>query len=160
MKVKVYVIDLEIPPRVKRWGLRIGIPLAVLVGGGAIAWAAGLHTWANGDTLNATDLNGNFSNLQAQITALQTAPAPVVAINTTVSGGAGGVQTVSCPSGYNLVAAALAQDDRTQAGIAGWDLGGTIACGIGGNTLTATLGNYSNGAPQTLIQCFGICVHQ
>jgi hypothetical protein len=61
MKVKVYVVDLEIPLRVKKWGLRIGIPLGLLFGGGAIAWAAGLHTWSNGDTLNATDLNGNFT---------------------------------------------------------------------------------------------------
>lgn len=34
MKVKVYVIDFEIPARVKRWALRMGIPLGVLVAGG------------------------------------------------------------------------------------------------------------------------------
>ena len=34
MKVKLVIVDLEIPPRIKRWGLRIGIPLAVLFGGG------------------------------------------------------------------------------------------------------------------------------
>jgi hypothetical protein len=26
VKINVYVIDFEIPPRVKRWGVRIGIP--------------------------------------------------------------------------------------------------------------------------------------
>jgi hypothetical protein len=72
MKLKVVVVDLEIPARTKRLALKIGIPLAVLVGGGAVAWASNLHTWNTGDTLQATDLNGNFTNLQAQITALQT----------------------------------------------------------------------------------------
>jgi hypothetical protein len=71
MKLKIVVIDLEIPPKVKKWGLRISIPLAVLLGGSAIAWAATLHTWNTGDTLQATDLNGNFAALQAEITALQ-----------------------------------------------------------------------------------------
>lgn len=67
MKLKVYVIDLEIPIRVKRWALRSAALLLVL-GGAAIAVAAGpLHTWATGDTLQATDLNGNFTNLQGQI---------------------------------------------------------------------------------------------
>ena len=67
MKLKVYVIDLQIPAHVKRWTLRIGALLLVL-GGAAIAIAATpLHTWATGDTLQATDLNGNFANLQAQI---------------------------------------------------------------------------------------------
>ncbi len=70
MKINVDVIDLEIPPRVKRWGLRIGIP-AVVLGTGAVALAGTpLHSWATNDTLQAVDLNGNFSNLQEQITAL------------------------------------------------------------------------------------------
>jgi hypothetical protein len=67
MKIKVYVVDFEIPPRVKRWGLRIGIPVAVLLGGGAVAYAAGLVTWSQGQTLNASDLNNNFSYLQSEI---------------------------------------------------------------------------------------------
>src|SRR5579859_4313451 len=71
MKVKLIIIDLEIPPSVKRWGIRLGIPLAVLIGGSTIAWAAMLHTWNNGDRLNADDLNGNFATLQSEIAALQ-----------------------------------------------------------------------------------------
>jgi hypothetical protein len=72
MKIKVVVIDLEIPRPVKKWGLRFGVPIALLFGGGAVAWAAGLHTWQQGDTLNASDLNGNFTTLQGSITDLQT----------------------------------------------------------------------------------------
>ncbi len=69
MKLKVYVVDLEIPAHVRRWALRIGV-LTLLLGGGAAALAAGpLHAWATGDVLNAADLNGNFANLQAQISS-------------------------------------------------------------------------------------------
>jgi hypothetical protein len=67
MKLKVVVVDLEISPRAKRWALRLGIPAAILIGGGAVAYAGGLVTWTDGQTLKAADLNGNFSALQAQI---------------------------------------------------------------------------------------------
>ena len=56
MKLKVYVIDLEIPARVKRWMFRIGA-LVLVLGGAAIALPASpLHTWATGDTLSATQV--------------------------------------------------------------------------------------------------------
>src|SRR5262245_20262846 len=45
MKIKMYVVDLEIPPRAKRWALRIGLPVAVIVGGLTIAYAAVPKTW-------------------------------------------------------------------------------------------------------------------
>ena len=67
MKIKVYVIDMEIPARIKRWALGIGIPAAMVLGGGAIAYAAGLVTWTSGETLQAADLNNNFSYLQSEI---------------------------------------------------------------------------------------------
>jgi hypothetical protein len=86
MKIKVVVVDLEIPPRVKKWMLRAGIPLGVLFGGGAVAWAAGLHTWNDGDTLTSADLNGNFTNLQTQITALQAQVHPASAFRAVLSG--------------------------------------------------------------------------
>jgi hypothetical protein len=69
MKLKVVIVDLEVSPRFKKWALRIAVPLGVLLGGGAIAWAAGLHAWNTGDTLQAADLNGNFSYLQGEIMA-------------------------------------------------------------------------------------------
>lgn len=68
MKLKIYVIDLEIPKRVKTWSIRLGI-LAGLLGSAAVALAAPLHVWATGDTLQAADLNEAFANLQAQISA-------------------------------------------------------------------------------------------
>ena len=67
MKLKMVVVDFEIPARVKKWGLRVGIPAAVLLGGGAIAYAGGLTTFTDGQTLHASDLNANFTALQGQI---------------------------------------------------------------------------------------------
>jgi hypothetical protein len=64
----------ELLPNAKRWVLRIGIPLGVL---GIAAMASGatpLHSWNTGDKLEATDLNGNFANLQNQIGVLQATP--------------------------------------------------------------------------------------
>src|SRR5580704_9507353 len=71
MKIKLVIVDWEIPPRLKKWGLRMGLPLAMLLGGSAAAWAAGLRTWNPGDTLLAADLNGNFASLDARVAALE-----------------------------------------------------------------------------------------
>ncbi len=73
MKLKVIIVDLEVPPRVKKWGLRLGMPLAMLLGGSAVAYAAGIVTWNDGQKLTAADLNNNFSQLQSEIAALQDA---------------------------------------------------------------------------------------
>jgi phage-related tail fiber protein len=93
MKLKIVIVDLEIPPRVKRWGLRLGIPAVVLLGGAAVAYAGGLVTlvtWSQGQTLNASDLNANFA-------AVQTPPGTIVAYGGSESGD-GGVD--EAPSGW------------------------------------------------------------
>jgi hypothetical protein len=71
MKLKVVVFDFEIPPSAKKWALRAGIPAVVLCAA-AVAFASPLHTWANGQTLQATDLNDNFANLQQEIASTWT----------------------------------------------------------------------------------------
>ncbi|MEO8799601.1 MAG: hypothetical protein ABI551_17035 [Polyangiaceae bacterium] len=85
MKLKMVVVDFEIPARVKKWALRAGIP-AVILTVAAVAWADSLHTWNTGDTLQAADLNGNFANLQTQITALQAQAHPASAFRADLSG--------------------------------------------------------------------------
>jgi hypothetical protein len=65
------VLDFEHPTPAKKWALRIGLPVALLIGGGAVAWATQLKTWNTGDPLTAADLNNNFGALQAQVTAVQ-----------------------------------------------------------------------------------------
>jgi len=89
MKLKLVIVDMEIPPRWKKWGLRVGIPAAVLIGGGAIAWAGNLVTWTDGQPLKSADLNNNFSYLQGEITALQAAQAQSQAfqVQATADGG-------------------------------------------------------------------------
>lgn len=98
MKIKFVVVDLEIPPRVKKWGLRIGIPLGVVLGWGAIAWAAGLTVWTNGQSLQAADLNANFDYLQSEITALQARAFTPSAFNAYMTG------SQSVPNGANTTA--------------------------------------------------------
>jgi hypothetical protein len=85
MKMKVVVIDLEIPPSFKKWGIRLGLPIALLIGGSTIAWATMLHTWNAGDRLDAADLNGNFATLQAEIAALQQSTRPPSAFRALLS---------------------------------------------------------------------------
>jgi hypothetical protein len=70
MKLKVYVVDVELSPRVKKWAWRMGALLLVL-GGAAVALAGPLHTWKTGDVLNADDLNRSFSDLDGRTTALE-----------------------------------------------------------------------------------------
>ena len=80
MKLKVYVLDLEIPKSIKRRALLVGIPLATLLAAG-VALATVPHTFANGQVLNATDLNDNFTSLDARLTALE-AKRPVAKVGT------------------------------------------------------------------------------
>jgi hypothetical protein len=60
--------------RLTRAALVVTIPLALLGGVRAVGWtAAQLKVWADGDTLKAADINGNFMALSAQLGAV-TAP--------------------------------------------------------------------------------------
>jgi hypothetical protein len=56
----------------KRVRLGIGITALVLTGAGAIVYASVPHTFNSGDTLQAADLNGNFTALDTRIAALET----------------------------------------------------------------------------------------
>jgi hypothetical protein len=72
VKIKVVVVDLELPAHWKRRLLRLGLP-ALIVGGAAMAYAAPTHIWANGDALTAEDLNATFNNLDARLSAVEAA---------------------------------------------------------------------------------------
>jgi hypothetical protein len=77
MKLKLIVVDLEMSPRARKWCVRLGVP-AVILSVAAVALASPLHVWNDGDTLLAADLNGNFSNLQGQLTTIQARGGAVV----------------------------------------------------------------------------------
>jgi C1q domain len=104
MNVKVVVVDLEIPPKVKKWGLRLGIPLAVILGGTAVAYAAGLVTWTSGQTLTAADLNANFSALQNQITTPNLAPRAPSAFRASMAGSLTVASATYTPVAFDTVA--------------------------------------------------------
>jgi microcystin-dependent protein len=64
MKVKIVIVELALPPAVRR-ALRWIAPVAVL-GVAAAAYAAGpLHVWTSSEVLQASDLNASFAALQA-----------------------------------------------------------------------------------------------
>ncbi len=77
MKLKMVVVDLEIPSRVKRWGLGLGIPLAGLIFGG-VAFAGTIPQFTSGQELTAAALN-------AMVNELNTLSASVGTLQTTVS---------------------------------------------------------------------------
>jgi hypothetical protein len=55
----------------KRVRLGIAIAALILTGAGALVYASVPHTFNTGDTLQAADLNGNFSALDTRISALE-----------------------------------------------------------------------------------------
>ncbi|HKO93832.1 MAG TPA: hypothetical protein VJU61_21910 [Polyangiaceae bacterium] len=68
MKLKVVVIDLEMPPTLKRWLLRGAVTLSLA--GAALAYAAPAHVWSNGETLTAEHLNAAFADLDTRLSAI------------------------------------------------------------------------------------------
>jgi microcystin-dependent protein len=88
MKIKIVVVDFEVPPRAKRWALRLGIPLAILGVAGVALAVPTLKQWTTGDTLTAADLNNSFQ-------AVSVPAGTIVAW-----GGAGDVASV--PAGWVL----------------------------------------------------------
>jgi hypothetical protein len=78
MKLKVIVVDLELSTRAKRAALAATTLAGILLVAGSGAVAAVPHTWNDGDTLNAADLNGAFTALDTRISTLEAAKAPVV----------------------------------------------------------------------------------
>lgn len=111
MKLKMVVVDFEIPKPVKKWVLRTGAA-ATVVGAAAIAWAA--PTWTtfqDGQPLSAQQMNDNF--------AIVSPPGTIVAFAGPIDGnpgqgldaGDGGVQRPPPPGWLYCDGAAVS---RTQ----------------------------------------------
>lgn len=71
MKLKLMIVDLEVPPKVKRMALRLGVAGLVVGGGAGVAWAAMPHTFNAGETLKASELNENFAAMETRLAELQ-----------------------------------------------------------------------------------------
>ncbi len=130
---------------------------------GAVPYAVEADHAVNAtNATNATDggdIASEISALQGSVAALQAVQPPVKAIQAVLTNAInGGTQSTNCPTGYTLVAATLATDQRTASGTEGWTNGGILQCAVSGNTLTASLTFYANGSMNTNIVCYGICV--
>ena len=69
MKLKVVVVDLELNHTQKR--VASGVAAALLIATAGIALGGPLVTFTPGETLKASDLNGNFSALDGRVTTLE-----------------------------------------------------------------------------------------
>jgi hypothetical protein len=108
MKLKISVVNWEILPRMKRCALRLGIPAAIVVGVGAIAYASVPVSFTPHSPLTAAELNANFTSLDGRVTTLETA-SPAVP-----SGAVMAFDLDACPSGWALLTTA---SGRTVVGV-------------------------------------------
>ena len=72
MKLKIE-INLGLSPGAKKWSVRLGVPVVLLVAGG-VAFAGLPGGYADGQPLTAAVLTNNFNYLQNQITTANNAP--------------------------------------------------------------------------------------
>jgi hypothetical protein len=114
VKLKVIVVDWEMPPAAKRVALRIVLPAMVLAGASAIAYASVPKVWTAGEALKAADLNADFSSIEARIGSVEDGGLPgglqsyIVPGNALVPpcavvGGTDPVVDCTCPTGTYLV---------------------------------------------------------
>jgi len=80
VKIKLVVVDLELSRRTRRAATAAAAAL-LAVGAGAVAYASVPHTWTDGETLTATDLNTNFAAIDTRVGGLE-ASQPLVFDNT------------------------------------------------------------------------------
>jgi hypothetical protein len=67
MKMKVYVLDLELPKPTQKT-LRIGgLAAALLLGGTIAGYAAVRHTFTGGEVISAQQVNENFADLDTRL---------------------------------------------------------------------------------------------
>lgn len=93
MKIKLVVIDLELSRRARRFAT-FGAVGALALSAAAIAYAGVPHTWNDGETLTAADLNSNFAALDSRV-AMVTAWASYTSTVTANGTDVGGSQTTT-----------------------------------------------------------------
>jgi hypothetical protein len=71
MKLKLVVIDFELSSRTRKLLVRLGLPIAIVLGSGALAYANVPTVWKSGDLLKVADMNGNFSAVDKRLAALE-----------------------------------------------------------------------------------------
>ena len=86
MKIKVYVVDLEIPPRARRWLRGAVVTAGTLLLFATAVSAAPPHTFSNGETLTASSLMQDFNDLDGRLAALESFKAKLTRNGTTIPG--------------------------------------------------------------------------
>lgn len=71
MKIKVYVIDLEIAPRTKRRAMLVGIPVGLLFGGSAVLYASVPNQFSPGQVISSSQMNENFADLDTRLATVE-----------------------------------------------------------------------------------------
>jgi hypothetical protein len=71
VKITFVTVNFEDSARTKRVLLRVGLPAALLLAIGGVAYASLPHTFVSGESLTAANLNANFDNLDTRVTALE-----------------------------------------------------------------------------------------
>jgi hypothetical protein len=157
VKIKIVVIDLEIPPRVKRWAIRVGIPAAVVAGLGAIAYASVPISFIAHGPLTAADLNADFNSLDGRVSLLETL-VPNATHAVSADSAANATHAASADSATNAMTAATATSvahDSVRIETTSCvqvDLGGGPAtrCTCGANEVAISGGAYS-GSPGNML---------
>src|SRR5688572_11621983 len=67
MKVKIYVLDLELPKPTRKALRIIGLAAVLIAGGTIAAYAAVRHTFESGDMIVAQQVNENFAELDTRL---------------------------------------------------------------------------------------------
>ncbi|HXJ20843.1 MAG TPA: phage tail protein [Polyangia bacterium] len=111
MKIKMYVVDLEIPRAIKRRLIWVGVPALALVGVAAVALAAVPKTWMKNEPLTSVDLNANFSALDQRLSAVETKVGAMPAGTILAFAGS------TCPQGTVAADGSTVQRDGTYAAL-------------------------------------------
>jgi hypothetical protein len=127
MKLKIVVIDLEIPARVKRIALRVAIPAAALVGFGAIAYASVPLVFTAHSPLTAADLNADFNSIDSRVGVLEDGGAPYAA----QAGHAAGADTATTAAGAAPGTFAVPNDVTVGGNVT---VSGTLSVGLHAST--------------------------
>lgn len=85
MKIKVYVVDLELSPRARRLLRGALVTVGTLLFFATAVSAAPPHTFTTGETLTAATLMQNFNDLDARVAALESFKSKATQNGTTTS---------------------------------------------------------------------------
>jgi hypothetical protein len=158
VKFRIVTIDLEVPPRVKVWGLRIAIASIVLVGLSAIAYASVPIVFTAHGALTAGDLNADFAKLDDRIGTLEEGGAlyakqagHATSADNAATAGAAATGTFAVPGDLNVaggasVAGTLSVGLHASTNCAYDSTNGFTDCACAANEIAISGGSFGGGS--------------